>query len=244
MSDRFFIFINKKRLFVSVTYSLLNLHCDKLQKKEKLSSFYDAVIDLFFFFTAAAYCCRQMKTIHLQMKSFLRAVENIFILKTSAFFLKSSHRLFFYRKIKVNGKHPFSTERCLASNLSFIFKMTRLSVIIICSICSKLFVSVFSKTFVLCSVASLVFFAEETAVLYGCPCVFGLVFFATEYIYFILIYFLYKPDHLSPLFVCLFVCFWSPSCRTTVGKMCLNCFMCKLLNLCFYKQTENLSDAQ
>lgn len=178
MSDRFFIFWrgwNKKRLFVSVTYSLLKLHCDKLQKKEKLSSFYDAVIDLFFF-TAAAYCCCQMKTIHLQMKSFLQAVENIFILKTSAFFLKLSHRLFFYRKIKLNGKHPFSTERCLASNLSFISKMTRLSVIIICSICSKLFVSVFSKTFVLCSVASLVFFAEETAVLYGCPCVFGLFF--------------------------------------------------------------------
>lgn len=130
----------------------------------------------FFFFTAAAYCCCQMKTIHLQMKSFLQAVENIFILKTSAFFLKLSHRLFFYRKIKLNGKHPFSTERCLASNLSFISKMTRLSVIIICSICSKLFVSVFSKTFVLCSVASLVFFAEETAVLYGCPCVFGLFF--------------------------------------------------------------------
>lgn len=135
---------------------------------------------LIFFFTAAAYCCRQMKTIHLQMKSFLQAVENIFILKTSAFFLKLSHRLFFFRKIKLNGKHPFSTERCLANNLSLISKMTRLSVIIICSICSKLFVSVFSKTFVLCSVASLVFFAEEPAVLYGCPCVFGL-FFATEY---------------------------------------------------------------
>lgn len=188
MSDRFFIFwrgCNKKRLFVSVTYSLLNLHCDKLQKKEKLSSFYDAVIDLFFFFTAAAYCCCQMKTIHLQMKSFLRAVENIFILKTSAFFLKSSHRLFF------NGKHPFSTERHLASNLSFISKMTRLSVIIICSICSKLFVSVFSKTFVLCSVASLVFFAEESAVLYGCPCVFGLFFCNRIYLFYFDLFFIF-----------------------------------------------------
>lgn len=190
MSDRFIFWrgCNKKRLFVSVTYSLLNLHCDKLQKKEKLSSFYDAVIDLYF--TAAAYCCRQMKTIHLQMKSFLQAVENIFILKTNAFFLKLSHRLFFYRKIKLNGKHPFSTGRCLASNLSFISKMTRLSVIIICSICSKLFVSVFSKTFVLCSVASLVFFAEETAVLYGCPCVFGLFFCNRIFFLFLFIFYI------------------------------------------------------
>lgn len=106
-----------------------------------------------------------------------------FYLKTSAFFLKSSHRLFF------NGKHPFSTERCLASNLSFISKMTRLSVIIICSICSKLFVSVFSKTFVLCSVASLVFFAEEVAVLYGCPCVFGLFFCKRIYLFYFDLFF-------------------------------------------------------
>lgn len=194
MSDRFFIFwrgCNKKRLFVSVTYSLLNLHCDKLQKKEKLSSFYDAVIDLYF--TAAAYCCRQMKTIHLQMKSFLQAVENIFILKTNAFFLKLSHRLFFYRKIKLNGKHPFSTGRCLASNLSFISKMTRLSVIIIIYYKCWFVVNYLSVCFQkhLFYVQRLLWFSllrkppysTDVLVFLGC-------FFATEYFFYFYLFFI------------------------------------------------------